>query len=116
LRLAVNAEELRCDRAVHGFGKREDLAQLAAHHLRLLGMELGLDAFRHDPDVELPTDGDQPSHDHRARIAGRQPRDERLVDLDDDDRHVEEVGERRVTGPEIVERDADNCVLKILSD
>jgi hypothetical protein len=90
--------------------KREALAQLAAHHLQLLGLELGLDAFRHDPNVELPTDGDQPSHDHRARTAGRQPRDERLVDLDDVDLHVWEVGERRVTGPEIVERDADTCV------
>ena len=91
--------------------------------LRLLAAELaddrvllgGLDSLRDQVELErVPEVDDALEQDEVAVLAARVRR-EAPVDLDDVDRELPQVRERRVAGPEVVERQDDAEILDLLS-
>ena len=65
-----------------------------------------LDAFRHHPQAELAGHGDGGARDGGVFGGVADPAHERLVDLQDVDRELLQVGDRRVAGAEVVDGQA----------
>src|ERR1051326_2739023 len=93
----------------------------ALHHVAPVaakehGLFFHLDAFRDDFEAEGVGHGDDGGDDGGAVRVGVDVADEGLVDLERVDREALEVGERRVAGAEVVERDADAELLQLRED
>src|SRR5690606_5768549 len=81
------------------------LSERAAHAVELLSLLACLDAFGNDPHAELSGDLDQGADDGLAAAIIAQALDKGLVNLDQIDRELQQVGERRVASAEIIECD-----------
>ena len=92
------------------------LRVVAAEHRELVVGLDGLDALGHHLEVEVVPEVDRRLHDRRVARVLRHVHDERLVDLDGVDRQLLEVGERRVAGPEVVDREADAHLRQAVQD
>src|SRR3990167_11198437 len=87
----------------------ECLASQARQHLAL---RLGLDALGDHGQPQALTQGDDGLNDDRAAVVVEQARHEGLVDLELVQRQALQVGQRGVTGPEVVERETDTQLLE----
>ena len=87
----------------------EALRVVAAERDELLVLVFGLDAFGDDRQLDVVREIDDAAHDREVARVAPERRDEAAVDLDDGDRKVLHVRERRVAGAEVVdgERDAE---------
>nr|WP_228430773.1 hypothetical protein [Baekduia soli] len=82
------------------------LGDVAAHRAQLLQRLGALDALGHDREAQALGHLDGRGHDDGVGGVLGHPGDERAVDLDPAHGQVPQVGQRRVPGPEVVERDA----------
>ena len=64
-----------------------------------------LDALGDDAVSEAPAHADHRAHDRRPAGGRRDLMDERLINLEDIDRKLPQIGHARVTGPEVIDRD-----------
>ena len=91
----------------HRSREQVPLAQRAAEADEPFGLVGLLDALGNDLEPERPPEIDDRPGD-RGPLAGRRDAgDERAVDLQDVDREALEVAQRRVAGPEVVDREMD---------
>src|SRR5262245_35864287 len=79
------------------------VASVAVEELHLAGL---LDALGHHPEAELAGHGDGGARDRGVLGGARDPAHEGLVDLEDVDRELLEVGHRGVAGAEVVDGEA----------
>lgn len=91
------------NRSIDCFRKQIALSELAAELAQLNSLGFCFNPFRDDPDSQLVSYSDQALNDESPSIARHHAVDEGLVDLDDVDRHRQQVGQRRVTRAEVVE-------------
>src|SRR5260370_41783764 len=80
------------------------IAEFGAQETQLLA---GLDPFRQHRQLEPAPDAKHRANDGRRLFVGVDRLDEGAIDLDLVERECPQVRQRRVTGPEIVHRDAD---------
>ena len=80
---------------------------MAAHRPELACLHLGLNTFGYNPNIEASGDIDQTLDDHHARILRPQASDEGLINLDDIDGNTQQMRQRGVSRPKIIERDED---------
>src|SRR3990172_2519378 len=97
-------------------GGRDEVALEAVAALEEGEMGLGLDALGHHVETEVVAEPDD-RLGHRAVVdVGLDIADERPIDLQAVQRELGEVGERRESGPEVVDGDADPGELQLLED
>jgi hypothetical protein len=82
------------------------LPEIAAERLHALELGFALDAFGGDRDAERAGHGGDRAHDRLVGGLGVDLAQERAVDLQLLDRQQAQVGEARVAGAEIVDREA----------
>src|SRR2546421_7263735 len=80
------------------------IAELGAQETQLL---VGLNTFRQHRQLEPAPNAKHRSNDGRRLFVGVNRLDEGTIDLDLVERECPQVRQRRVTGPEIVHRNAD---------
>ena len=90
------------------------LHRRAAHLGKHVDLLLRLDAFRDDLELEALRHRDDRARDRGALLALDRVRGERVVELQLVERQLAQVGERRVAGPEVVDRDLDAELAQLL--
>src|SRR5690606_8072511 len=91
----------------HGLREQEALAEVALQLEQAARLLLAFDPFRNDLDAEAAAEVDHRVDDSLVARVVRHVAHEALIDLDQVDLELLEVAQRRVAGPEIVERDLD---------
>src|SRR6185437_14986627 len=119
--LGADAGFAHAEEAAHGFARDgasvEPALRLGAAVTFERGADLlGLDALGADRNVERVAEAGDGVDDLGRALALDDGGDEALVDLDPVERQAVDLGEARVAGTEIVERDADTDVLEALDD
>jgi hypothetical protein len=90
--------------AINRWREEISLPEPAAYAAQQIGLLIGLDAFDDHGNSQFRGDAHQTFNDRQPRTVGRKALHECAVDLDDVDRHREQVGERGETGAEIIQR------------
>src|SRR4051794_14972820 len=91
----------------------EALAVFRAQLAEARELLLRLDALGDDFHTERLRHAQHGAHDRAVALVLPQPAHERAVDLDDVEREALEISERRVAGPEVVQRQAHADVLEL---
>ena len=102
-RLGLSISRSRGGIGRHRLAEGEALRIFAAELVELDRVGIGFRAFRHHFHAEIVRKRDNRAQDYRPRAA-RGRAHERLVDLDGVEREALQIGERRMAGAEIVER------------
>src|ERR1700761_4754752 len=88
---------IRRPREIKALGKR------AMHPAQLRRLQGGLDTFGDDPNPKIARDANEPFDDSKARISRPHAIDEPLINLDHVHRYGQKVGQRGLSGSEVVE-------------
>src|SRR6056297_3134134 len=97
------------------YGTAEEVALqlVAAATAQDIVLVVALDPLGDDLEPQSRAEGDDRPGDRCTRLVVRDVADERLVDLERADRKALEIGERRVAGAEIVDREVDAEAVQI---
>src|SRR5215831_2631580 len=98
----------------HGLAEEMALSFMAALHSYLPHLIFGLDAFRDHNFVQAGAEGGDGSDDRLCVMLFTEAANERLVDLDLLEGELAQVIEGGIASAEIVERDTDAEILKLL--
>jgi len=99
----------------HGPAEHVSLDGVTAELTEALERSEVFHALGHDPETEVVAEVDDRAHDRLGCAVGHGEH-ERLVDLDLVHREIGQPRQRRVAGPEVVDRDADTGGRQLVED